>query len=197
MIKEFSKESSYENKTFSGITIEDEELKSKEFTNCTFTKVTILSSTFKSCIFVDCIFENCHISALKVTDSRFSNVNFVSSKVQGIDWTAASKFNLELSFSKSNIDYSVFNGLKLKNFRLINSYAKEAYFLDSDLSKADCSGTDFEGSQFLRTNLSNASFSHAKNYFINPKLNTLKKTKFTLPEVLNIIEECGIEIENF
>ena len=72
--------------------------------------------------------------------------------------------------------------------------AKEVDFSEANLSEADCTFTDFTSSQFRHTDLSGADFRGASNYFIQPHLNTLKKTRFSLPEAMSLLYNLDIEI---
>ncbi len=102
----------------------------KDFNGCTFDHCTFLNCNFEGSSFVNYTFNNCNISAVKVLKTRFQNVKFFKSKVIGIDWT--DKFNIKidgLSFDMCTVNYSVFNGVELKNFKLINSVAHELILL--------------------------------------------------------------------
>jgi hypothetical protein len=47
----------------------------------------------------------------------------------------------------------------------------------------------------MKTNLSGADFSHATNDAIDPTANRLKKTAFTLPEALSLLEAFDIVLQ--
>lgn len=78
---------------------------------------------------------------------------------------------------------------------MVNCEAKETDFTDTDLSYGDFKNTDFEKSRFFKTNLSYADFKGAKNYFIDTKNNTLKKTRFSLPEALSLLNTLDIILD--
>ena len=78
---------------------------------------------------------------------------------------------------------------------MVNCEAKEVDFIETDLSKGDFHQTDFENSRFFKTNLSSANFKGSKNYSIDVKANILKKTRFSLPEVLLLLNSLDIIIE--
>jgi fluoroquinolone resistance protein len=52
--------------------------------------------------------------------------------------------------------------------------------------------TDFSNSRFQHTNLTEADFTGATNYAIAASLNTLKKTKFSLPEAMSLLYSLDI-----
>ncbi len=48
---------------------------------------------------------------------------------------------------------------------------------------------------FKNTNLSFASFKNATNYSIDPNQNFLRKTKFSIPEVIGLLDAFDIELD--
>jgi uncharacterized protein YjbI with pentapeptide repeats len=121
---------------------------------------------------------------------------FEDTKIIGVDWTEAAwpkgKFLDPITFSKCVINHSTFIGLSLPEIRIIECIAHEVDFREADLSQADYAHTDLAGSLFINTNLSQADFTHARNYTINAGLNTLKKTKFSLPEAMSLLHSLDI-----
>ena len=85
--------------------------------------------------------------------------------------------------------------MKPPRLKIINCEAKEVDFIETDLTGGVFTGTDFEGSRFFKTNLTNADFKGARNYMIDARNNTLKKTKFSLPEALSLLNGLDIIIE--
>jgi uncharacterized protein YjbI with pentapeptide repeats len=80
----------------------------------------------------------------------------------------------------------------MKSVILRKCIAREASFEEADLTGADCQETDFSGSRFNLTNLTEADFRGAFNYTISPPDNTLKKTKFSLPEAMSLLHALDI-----
>jgi fluoroquinolone resistance protein len=61
--------------------------------------------------------------------------------------------------------------LKIPKIKVANCEAKEVDFIETDLSGGDFKNTDFEGSRFVRADLSEADFRGARNYVnLNRKL---------------------------
>lgn len=187
-------QSSYYQKTLSGITLSKTTIKDCEFEECNFTKLNLSECRIEKCKFINCKFEDCIFSTVKPTDSSFLEIEFKDCKVQGFDWTLALRIN-SLAFTNCQINYSNFRFLKLQKTKLINSVAKEADFTECNLSESDFSGTDFEGSIFFKTNLTKVNFIRASNYFIDIRTNTLKKAKFSFPQVIGLLRSLDITIE--
>ena len=85
--------------------------------------------------------------------------------------------------------------LKLKKLKMTGCEAKEADFTEADLSTGDFSNTDFEKSIFFHTNISGADFKGARNYYIDARVNIVKKAKFSLPEALALLDGLDVVIE--
>ena len=78
---------------------------------------------------------------------------------------------------------------------MVKCEAKEIDFIETDLSDGDFKNTDFEKSLFFKANLTDADFRGASNYSIDIKTNILKRTRFSLPEALSLLESLDIIIE--
>jgi len=92
------------------------------------------------------------------------------------------------------LNYSSFSGLSLPKTSLKKCVAHEVDFSEANLKQADCTGTDFTNSQFRHTDLTEADFCGASHYVIRPDLNTLKQTRFSLPEALSLLYQLDIVI---
>jgi uncharacterized protein YjbI with pentapeptide repeats len=131
-----------------------------------------------------------------VKSSQFSSVQFEGCKVIGINWTEASwqkgGFFRLIDFHDCTLNYSSFFGLKLKGIKITQSTAREVDFGETDLTAGVFDHTDFSGSIFMHTDLTEADFTTATNYSISAKNNTLKKTKFALPEAMSLLYSLDI-----
>ena len=187
-------ESDYYGEEFSKLSSEKESINSKRFEECEFNSCLFVDCRFEKCRFINCRFNGCVLSAITPLDSRFVDVTFTKSKAIAIDWTKAQKLQ-GLAFDGCQIDYSNFRLLKIPKIKMANCEAREVEFIEADLSGGDFRNTDFKGSRFIRADLSEADFRGAKNYFIDVKNNTLRKTRFSLPEALVLLDSLDIVIE--
>jgi fluoroquinolone resistance protein len=168
------------------------------FEACTFTKCSFREAVFEDCVFQECNFRDCDLSLISLCNCRFNNTRFTDSKIIGVSWVdtnlAQSKsiFAKPVDFIKCVLNHSIFLGLNLSGAKLTHCIAREVSFEESNLSLADCSYTDFSGSRFLHTVLTKADFTGATNYIIASGLNTLKQTRFSLPEALSILYNLDI-----
>jgi fluoroquinolone resistance protein len=187
-------EDAYFQQKFSAISLSNEIIKSKEFEECVFNGCNFINCKFEKCNFISCKFNDCVISAINPVDSCITEIEFCKCKVIGCDWTKTSQIH-GLDFEDCQINYSNFSMLKLPKTQMINCEAKEVDFTGTDLSDGGFSGTDFERSVFSKTNLTKADFKGAANYSIDPRYNTLKKTHFSLPEALSLLNCLDIVID--
>jgi fluoroquinolone resistance protein len=186
----------YEDQKFDGLTLTGEEVRTKEFAGCVFAGCSFHETRFTACRFVDCEFVRCDLSLCQVQDCSFTSVKFTDSQVIGVNWTEASWPALGLfhviGFERCAISHSTFIGLGLRRIKIVDCVACDVDFAEADLGQADCTGTDFQDSRFLHTDLTEADFTRARNYAIAPNLNVLRKTKFALPEAMSLL--YGLDI---
>jgi uncharacterized protein YjbI with pentapeptide repeats len=128
---------------------------------------------------------------VRVVGSSFRNTILKQSKVAAVNWAEAvwSKQGLleSIGFVESDVSHSTFIGLDLTGMALTKCTATNADFAEANLTRANCTHTDFFESRFLHTNLTEADFTNARNYAIDVALNVVKKTKFSLPEAVNLL----------
>ena len=186
----------YEDQTFEGLSLPGAEIRAKEFAGCTFTGCSFLEARFRACRFVDCTFVRSDLSLCSLEECSFTTTEFIDSQIIGVNWTEASWPALGLfdaiGFERCAISHSTFIGLGLRRVKIVDCVAHDVDFAEANLSEAVCVGTDFQDSRFLRTDLSEADFTGARNYAISPNLNMLRKARFSLPEAMALL--YGLDI---
>ncbi|MFZ1398760.1 MAG: pentapeptide repeat-containing protein, partial [Candidatus Promineifilaceae bacterium] len=180
---------------FSGLSILQAEVTAVTFEECTFTHCNFSETQFKRCTFRDCQFHNCDLTLLDVDYSRFQRCKFTECKLIGINWTKAGRIQ-RIEFHDCNLSYNTFMELDLSQAVLSHCLAKEATFAETNLTDANCTHTDFLDGRFIHTNLTRTDFRGAKNYAIAAAENTLKQTKFSLPEAIALLDGLDIILEN-
>lgn len=184
----------YSQETFSKLVLMEETIESKVFDECEFIDCTFIGCKFEKCRLITCKFEKCDLSNIIPMNSEFHEVKFTTCKAIGIDWTRASKIK-ELNFTGCLVNYSNFRLLKLPKTVIRKCEVKDADFIETDLKDSDLTGSDFENSIFFKSDLSGVDFTHATNYTIDVNNNTLKKTRFSLPEALSLLSNLDIIVE--
>ncbi len=188
----------YDSQDFKGITLRNGQIEGKEFISCAFTKCSFRETTFKACKFTDCTFKACDLSLVTLQECYFKNTRFEDSQLIGVNWmdtnlaNRKAVFGKPVDFLKCALNHSIFMGLNLKRLRLARCLAVDISFEEADLSGADCTFTDFKDSRFLHTDLTETDFTGATHYAIAANLNTLKKTKFSLPEAMSLLYSLDI-----
>ncbi len=174
------------------------EVLSSEFHDCLFLHCSFAQSILRRCRFVNCVLRECDLSLVQVPGSRFTSTRFEKCKVIGVNWSAAdwpsTGLANPLGFVDCALSHSTFMGLTLPGMEIKDCVALDVDFREADLSGADFAGTDLAQSLFANTNLSEADLSRARNYHIDPGQNTLKRARFSLPEVMSLLRSMDIVI---
>jgi fluoroquinolone resistance protein len=184
----------YSQETFSKLVLTEEIIESKVFDECEFIDCIFIGCRFEKCRLLNCKFEKCDLSNIIPMNSEFREVKFTSCKAIGIDWTRAGKLK-ELSFTECLVNYSNFRLLKLQKTVIRKCEVKDVDFIETDLKDSNLTGSNFENSVFFKTDLSGVNLTRATNYTIDVNNNTLKKTRFSLPEALSLLNNLDIIVE--
>lgn len=162
-----------------------------EFINCTFENQDLQNFNLINVKFRECRFLKCNLSNVKLNGARLSDVKFKDCKAIGVNWCATSQL-LDISFSHTLLNYSIFQGMNLTHLKIQNSQCQEVDFSGSNLQKADLSNCNFEGASFNEADLREADLRNSTGYFIDPTFTKLKGAKLSLPEAVEIIRALGI-----
>lgn len=185
----------YEDQVYSAIVLlENETITEVEFCDCTFNNCKFFKAIFFDCRFENCVFQNCDLGSISIKHTAFNDVLFIESKLTGLQWPDAG-IPLNVNFRKCLLNYSSFIGVNLKNAELVDCQLNEVDFTETNLAKANCSFSDFSGARFINTNLEYTDLSDASNYAIHPDGNKLRKTIFSLPEAMSLLDVYDIVIK--
>lgn len=165
-----------------------------EFLSCTFSGLNLSEKSFKNSRLVECTFKNCNLSNIDLTGSSLRDVTFKDCKLVGVNFSNTTSL-FELNFSKCVLHYSVFQELKIQKSFFKACDLKEADFTGSDLKDSSFEEARLQGCQFSRCNLGACDFRGATEYFINFENNNVKKSKFSLPEAMTLLNQFDVEIE--
>src|SRR5512140_2412868 len=183
----------YSSQEYKKVVLRQGAVRRVEFHACVFLKCSFSETAFEGCRFIDCTFKGCDLSLASLKGSACQNTRFSDSQLVGVDWTQTtwadprSLLVRPVDFLSCALNHSTFMGLSMRHVQLEKCIAHDVSFEEADLTRANCAFTDFTGSRFLRTNLTEANFTGATHYTISPQLNTLKKTKFSLPEAMSLL----------
>jgi len=183
----------YSEREFLKLDYPEHEIRDVEFYKCKFTECYFFKTRFIDCEFENCSFEKCDLSLISLTGSRLLDVDFVDTKMLGVDWTLLKK-PYRFSFNKCKLDNSSFFRMELNSLNMTECSAREVDFIEANLTKMVFSYTDLYHSRFSRANLSFTNFSDAVNYNVDPNQCKLKKTIFTMPEAMSLLSSFDVVI---
>jgi uncharacterized protein YjbI with pentapeptide repeats len=83
----------------------------------------------------------------------------------------------------------------MKSTAFTGSKVRECYFTNTCLNSANFDGAELSGTTFHNCDLCKADFSRATQYSIDPSANKIKKAKFSLPEVVGLLQGFDIIID--
>lgn len=167
--------------------LEDSFFETCSFINCHFSESILRNAKFCSCSFI-----SSNLSMPKLDGCRFQDVQFVDCKIVGVDFFKCEKSFFSPSFKNCLLQYCNFSDLNMKNISFTGSKLHESHFSHTILNGADFTEVDLLRTVFHNCDLSHANFSSAKNYDIDPRVNKMKKAKFSLPEAVGLLR--GFEI---
>lgn len=195
---DFSDGEQYFDATFEQCDMAHGSFRDIEFEDCLFADCDFSAARFQNCRFNQCRFKRCNLSLAVFAASRLFGVTFVDSKLVGVDWTRADwpdfHKDFELTFQQCILNDSSFYGLTMQQLAIYECRVQEVDFRHGNFSAASFTQNDFTGSLFVQTNLSRADFSGSEGVSINVLENTLRGAKFSRFEALSLLESLGIEL---
>lgn len=162
--------------------------------DCEFKNVNFAQLVLKSVSFLNCKFINCNLANQSLLNTSLREISFESCNLLGINWCVVKRFET-VRFIDSKLNFSSFQGLKLKQTDIINCSAVEVDFSGSDLSSSDFSGTDFSGTNFENAVLIDTDFRTSRNYLFDIRTAKIKGAKFRFPDVISLLTALGIEVD--
>lgn len=192
-------EKEYYEQHFQGLDVQERELRGIDFEECVFEECSFMETQLTACRFLQCVFKNCRLNLIRVANCSFNATDFEASQVIGVNWTEANwpkrGLSNSINFSDCALNHSTFSGLKLPKIQMSGCVARDVDFSEADLTQGDFRDSDFGHSRFAQTKLTKADFRGAKNYSIAADQNTLKQTRFSLPEAMSLLYGLDIMLE--
>ena len=84
----------------------------------------------------------------------------------------------------------------MKSTKFKNCNLKEVDFTETDLTSAVFENCELISAVFERTILEKADLRTSHNFSIDPELNRIKKSRFTLNNIRGLLDKYNIDIEN-
>ncbi len=105
------------------------------------------------------------------------------------------EFGLSFSFENCNLNHSSFFKTKIKKTVFKNTQLHEVEFSACDLTSAVFDNCDLSNAKFENTVLDKTDFRTSYNYSLDPEINKIKKTKFSLSGITGLLTKYDIEID--
>lgn len=166
----------------------------EKFEDCEFSGINFLDYKLKSTSFLNCRFTNCNLANQDLTNADMREIHFESCNLIGINWCSLKRFE-DPCFIDCKLNFSSFQGYKLKKIKVLNCMALDVDFSDTDLSDSQFSNTTLGGANFNKAILINSDFRSAKDYLFDIRTTKIKGMKLSMPEAINLITVLGAEVE--
>lgn len=159
------------------------------FTDCNFENLHVSHSSFLECEFI-----NCNLTNVQLGGTTLNDVLFDGCKLLGANFSVCNPFMLRLRFRKSILNLTNFTALPLQNTSFSACSIKEADFTSANLSGVYFNNCLLSKARFEQTNLTKANFCTAKDFSINPTINTLKGAHFSKAHLEGLLSHLKIKI---
>ena len=182
--------------TFSEVALEGADLSGKDLQRCTFRRCKLPGSRWARAKLEDCLFEDCDLTGMVPEALALRGVTFKGTKLMGVDWTLLGKLP-DLGFEGCDLRYCSFVKLRLRATRFRGCVAREANFIELDLTEADFTGSDLTGSTIQGCLLAKTDFSRANGVFFDPQRNRVKGARIAIGTAVLLVKSLGMEVDGF
>lgn len=188
-------EMEYEGRTFRGLHAVGGDFSEKAFSDCEFVECDFTEAKLGSTCFEGCRFISCNFSNSMIDRSRFIDPEFSGCKLLGLNFFRCDQTVFDLAFRECRLGTCNFTGLSLKRSAFIACELVDCSFQEAYLVEANFSKSTFKGTLFHNTDLSRANFVGAHGYNLDPRTNKLGKARFSIPDVLSLLNGFDIVIK--
>jgi uncharacterized protein YjbI with pentapeptide repeats len=186
----------FADEVFSDLALAAADLSGKEFARCTFRRCKLPESRWARTKLEDCVFEDCDLTGMLPHELALRGVVFKGTKLMGVDWTELGKLP-DVSFERCDLRYASFVKQRFRATRFVGCIAREASYLEVDLTEADFTDTDLTGSTIRGCSLGKTNFSHAIGVFFDPQHNKVKGARIAIEAAILLVQSFGMVVEEF
>lgn len=166
----------------------------RTFENCKFLNCDLSYADLADLLFVDCLFGDCNLSLANVNNTGLQNITFKHCKLSGVNFSKSRDFLFEIHFENCILDNAVFFRKKNKKANFTDCSMVETDFTEADLTDARFNNCNLNRAFFNRSILKNADFRTSYNFTIDPDINNIKKTMFSLHGLPGLLSKYDIRI---
>lgn len=167
----------------------------EEYEGETFERRSFAEMDLSGIKFIDCEFVSCNLSMASLTGASLRDVKFSGCKMLGLRFDSCNDFGFSVSFEECVLDHSSFFGRNLKKTVFKETRLHGVDLTDCDLTAAVFENCDLHDAKFERTNLEKADLRSARNYSIDPQTNRIRGARFSIPEVVGLLDHLEIVID--
>lgn len=183
-----------DNKIFSSETLQEIEWVDCTFQNCDFSHAELDRVSFSNCDFQKCHFDSTQFSYCELQDCSFLHCTFI-----GIQWEELKPSGRLATMLKKmehcTLKYNHFVDVPLDKVSFRESTILQTMFADCSMKSSSFLKTNLSNTEFFQCDLRKSNFQQATSYTIDVKTCQLKDAKFSMPEVLNLLDTFEIKIE--
>lgn len=174
---------------------EEHQLDHTEFEFCTFINCDFSRCNSRYMIFTDCTFTNCNFSSAKIHNASLRDVTFTDCKILGVDFEHCNQLVFKAHFENCRLDFSSFFGFKMKKTMFVNCSLKEADFTQANLTGSVFDACDLGRAIFHNTVAEKVDFRTSFNFSIDPEINRIRKSKFSVYGLKGLLDKYELSIE--
>lgn len=165
-----------------------------DFESCRFTHCDLSGTDLSRINFTECVFEDCNLSGVKILQTTFNDVKFKRCKILGLHFETASQYLFTVQFEDSTLDLCSFYQCKIKKTRFTHCSLQEVDFTETVMTEALFEHCNLRDAKFENTHMEKADLRTATNYTIDPDRNKIKQARFSVPEVLSLLDKYQLKI---
>lgn len=189
----------HDSRRFEGVQY-DSDIRLHEFSECAFERCQFMEMALRDVVFSNCIFDACTFRNVDMSGLRMQNSAFQACACIAIDWSEVRRtgklFPLFKEIRGCTLKFNTFFKMKIPKIPIADSSLLDCAFMECDLSGGVFRNVDFRDSTFQDCDLSKADFREARNYRINTTSNRVSKARFSLPEVVGLLDNLDVIIQS-
>jgi len=164
-----------------------------DFEGCRFIHCDLGGVDLSGINFTECEFEDCNLSGVKILQTTFNDVKFLRCKLLGLHFETASQNLFTVQFAHSTLDLCSFYQCKMKKTAFNHCSLQEVDFTETVLTEAVIEHCNLRDAKFEYTLLEKADLRTAVNYTIDPDKNRIKQARFSVPDVLSLLDKYQLK----
>ncbi|MEQ8155382.1 MAG: pentapeptide repeat-containing protein [Clostridiaceae bacterium] len=189
----------FEDEKINNLKLRNETISDTKYIDCEFYNCDFIDVEVDNCLFKDCKFYNCTMNNVTFKYTSMKNAILDNSAFIGINWNTlkgdSRTFEPIYSAKECFFKYNNFILMNLNKFKFSGSNFQESFFEECDLRETDFKDVRFQNTQFTQCNMTKADFRGATGYVIDIQSNKLKKARFSLPDVLTLLDSIEVLID--